>query len=253
MWAGTAAAAHLTAHGSWEASYREMHEALVAMRAAARHGRVQLHRGRPCQHGDVERGAVMLVDSDRHRRASSTLRTRQPERGAGARHLADRLAGRAVRWPATPPSPAEFAAAYDEAAAGCAGRGRRPGRRVHHLRPAHRGEPGQPRPRREPLAHLRPHRLHRQLRAWRATSSVLSCSLPSSLGGDLSGLPSWAAWILDQVEGFVWPDADSERLRGPPPPGATRRSRSPISRPTAPRPSAPSRSSTPPRCRSPSR
>jgi WXG100 family type VII secretion target len=34
MWAGTAAAAHLTAHGSWEASYREMHEALVAMRRA---------------------------------------------------------------------------------------------------------------------------------------------------------------------------------------------------------------------------
>ena len=33
-WAGTAAAAHLTAHGSWEASYREMHEALVAMREA---------------------------------------------------------------------------------------------------------------------------------------------------------------------------------------------------------------------------
>jgi WXG100 family type VII secretion target len=33
-WAGTAAAAHLTAHGSWEASYREMHEALVAMRRA---------------------------------------------------------------------------------------------------------------------------------------------------------------------------------------------------------------------------
>ena len=35
-WAGTAAAAHLTAHGSWEASYREMHEALVAMRRALR-------------------------------------------------------------------------------------------------------------------------------------------------------------------------------------------------------------------------
>jgi WXG100 family type VII secretion target len=34
VWAGTAAAAHLTAHGSWEASYREMHEALVAMREA---------------------------------------------------------------------------------------------------------------------------------------------------------------------------------------------------------------------------
>ena len=34
MWAGSAAAAHLTAHGHWEASYREMHEALVAMRQA---------------------------------------------------------------------------------------------------------------------------------------------------------------------------------------------------------------------------
>jgi WXG100 family type VII secretion target len=34
MWAGTAAAAHLRAHGSWEASYRDMHEALVAMRRA---------------------------------------------------------------------------------------------------------------------------------------------------------------------------------------------------------------------------
>ena len=43
--------------------------------------------------------------------------------------------------------------------------------------------------------------------------SVLPCSLPSSLGGDLSGLPSWASWILDQVEGFVWPDADTDRLR----------------------------------------
>ena len=43
--------------------------------------------------------------------------------------------------------------------------------------------------------------------------SVLSCSLPSSLGGDLSGVPGWAAWILDQVEGFVWPDADTGALR----------------------------------------
>jgi hypothetical protein len=43
--------------------------------------------------------------------------------------------------------------------------------------------------------------------------SILSCSLPSSLGGDHSGLPSWASWILDQVEGFVWPDADTDRLR----------------------------------------
>jgi hypothetical protein len=43
--------------------------------------------------------------------------------------------------------------------------------------------------------------------------AVLPCSLPSSLGGDSSGLPAWAAWILDQVEGFIWPDADVARLR----------------------------------------
>jgi WXG100 family type VII secretion target len=36
MWAGTAAVAHLEAHASWEASYREMHAALAAMRAAVR-------------------------------------------------------------------------------------------------------------------------------------------------------------------------------------------------------------------------
>lgn len=33
-WAGTAAAAHLAAHEHWEASYREMHQALAAMRRA---------------------------------------------------------------------------------------------------------------------------------------------------------------------------------------------------------------------------
>jgi WXG100 family type VII secretion target len=31
-WAGTAAAAHVEAHRSWESSYAEMHDALVAMR-----------------------------------------------------------------------------------------------------------------------------------------------------------------------------------------------------------------------------
>jgi WXG100 family type VII secretion target len=35
-WAGTAAAAHLEAHASWEASYREMRAALAAMRSAVR-------------------------------------------------------------------------------------------------------------------------------------------------------------------------------------------------------------------------
>ena len=36
---------------------------------------------------------------------------------------------------------------------------------------------------------------------------------PSSLGGDGSFFPSWAAVVLDHVEGFVWPDADVDRLR----------------------------------------
>lgn len=37
---------------------------------------------------------------------------------------------------------------------------------------------------------------------------------PSSLGGSVaSGLGDVHAWILDQVEGFVWPGADIERLR----------------------------------------
>ena len=35
-WAGTAAAAHLGAHESWCASYAQMHDALMAMRAAVR-------------------------------------------------------------------------------------------------------------------------------------------------------------------------------------------------------------------------
>ena len=43
--------------------------------------------------------------------------------------------------------------------------------------------------------------------------AVLPVTPPSSLGGDLSGLPGWATWLLDQVEGFVWPDADIARLR----------------------------------------
>jgi WXG100 family type VII secretion target len=35
-WAGTAAAAHLEAHSAWEASYAEMHAALVVMRRCVR-------------------------------------------------------------------------------------------------------------------------------------------------------------------------------------------------------------------------
>ncbi len=45
-WAGTAAAAHLDAHGSWEASYREMHEALRGDARRPSHRRGQLLRPR---------------------------------------------------------------------------------------------------------------------------------------------------------------------------------------------------------------
>lgn len=42
---------------------------------------------------------------------------------------------------------------------------------------------------------------------------VLPLRPPASLGGDPSSLPGWANVILDHVEGFVWPDADLDRLR----------------------------------------
>jgi Bacterial CdiA-CT RNAse A domain len=43
--------------------------------------------------------------------------------------------------------------------------------------------------------------------------SVLPSTAPSSLGGDPSALSSEANWILDHLEGFVWPNADTDRLR----------------------------------------
>ena len=43
--------------------------------------------------------------------------------------------------------------------------------------------------------------------------SVLPATVPSSLGADSPDIPGWAAWILDRIEGFVWPDADVDRLR----------------------------------------
>ena len=52
-----------------------------------------------------------------------------------------------------------------------------------------------------------------ETRACAGLVAVLPCVVPSSLGGDPPGLPGWANWILDQVEGFVWPDADTDRLR----------------------------------------
>lgn len=43
--------------------------------------------------------------------------------------------------------------------------------------------------------------------------AVLPASLPGALGGDPTGIPAWANWVLDQVEGFAWPDADTGLLR----------------------------------------
>ena len=42
---------------------------------------------------------------------------------------------------------------------------------------------------------------------------VLPSSPPSSLGGDAPVLPPHVGWILDHVAGFVWPGADTDRLR----------------------------------------
>jgi hypothetical protein len=43
--------------------------------------------------------------------------------------------------------------------------------------------------------------------------AVLPASLPSALGSDSGSVPDWAAWVLDHVEGFVWPDAAAPTLR----------------------------------------
>ncbi len=43
--------------------------------------------------------------------------------------------------------------------------------------------------------------------------SVLPATPPSSLGGDSPSLSSEANWILDHIQGFAWPNADTDRLR----------------------------------------
>ena len=56
-----------------------------------------------------------------------------------------------------------------------------------------------------------------------AYATVLTAVLPSALGGDWGSgaggpggglhLPAEVRWVLDQIEGFVWPGADVDRLR----------------------------------------
>ncbi|WP_344152072.1 RNase A-like domain-containing protein [Nocardioides koreensis] len=43
--------------------------------------------------------------------------------------------------------------------------------------------------------------------------SVLPLAPPTSLGADSPVLPNKVGWILDHIEGFVWPSADVDRLR----------------------------------------
>ena len=43
--------------------------------------------------------------------------------------------------------------------------------------------------------------------------SVLRARPPTSLGGDAPGFTPQETWVLDHIEGFVWPDADVDRIR----------------------------------------
>ncbi len=43
--------------------------------------------------------------------------------------------------------------------------------------------------------------------------SVLPASPPTALGGDPPSFSDEVRWVLDHVEGFVWPNADVDRLR----------------------------------------
>ncbi len=43
--------------------------------------------------------------------------------------------------------------------------------------------------------------------------SVLRARPPTSLGGDAPGFTPQESWVLDHIEGFVWPDADVDRVR----------------------------------------
>lgn len=43
--------------------------------------------------------------------------------------------------------------------------------------------------------------------------TVLPATPPTALGGDLPALPSKVGWILDHVQGAVYPDADTDQLR----------------------------------------
>ena len=93
-------------------------------------------------------------------------------------------------------------------------RARRPGAGVREPRPAHRTLRRQPSRGERELDH-QPAPSSTTAR-WLPDSeyvSVLPATPPSSLGGDSPSLSDEANWILDHIEGFVWPNADTDRLR----------------------------------------
>lgn len=122
--------------------------------------------------------------------------------------LGDRLAGYAT-MAGDDATAAEFAASYDEAAAeaahcvaelaaafASAGRLAVASLANHHAAEVASG--GQP--------------------PWRPPETpglveLMATTPPSALGADTSFLPGWASMVLDLLEGAVWPDADTDRLR----------------------------------------
>ena len=210
-WAGTAAAAHLEAHEGWCASYAEMHDALLAMRRALARRRRQLLRRSLGELVDVGCGPVILIDAAPMVDASSSFE--HGNQGAALVHdtLLRRLSGcgamagdassrrSSPRPTTTPPPPVSPRSATWST----------PSRRAAGSPSASLDNHG----RAENRSLISGRTVFTATPCVAGFVTVLPCSLPPSLGGDLSGLPSWASWILDQVEGFVWPDADTARLR----------------------------------------
>ena len=117
-WAGTAAAAHLVAHDSWCASYAEMHDALLAMRAAVTHRRRQLLRRGLRQRLDVGFGPVILIDAAPLVDASSSFEHGNQSAALVHDTLLRRLSDcGAMAGDASIAE--EFASAYDDAASSC--------------------------------------------------------------------------------------------------------------------------------------
>jgi hypothetical protein len=122
--------------------------------------------------------------------------------------LGDRLAGYAA-MAGDDATAAEFAASYDEAAAAAAhgvaelaaafaSAGRLAAASLVNHHGAEVASGGQP--------------------PWRLPETpglveLMATTPPSALGADTRFLPGWASMVLDLLEGAVWPDADTDRLR----------------------------------------